>query len=295
MSVESRKIARSYPLTVRDIGLVDTSVVVARANWDILEVRDLGGRLLLREEVPLENSLLFHPHLHFAGGRYLIAEIGSGITAAGFRVWDFVEQRWVMTVNDHWDDVAVVGIDVGRALAALSDGKGVDIFDVARGELMWRLPVLSPASVDFNPANPELLAVGGDAYLLAREAADAPLAAVFTRSSVTHERTWPGSPFYGLQLSWLDSEHLVSLSPQGELGLSSADLEPLLSLGTDADPDAALSVARGRWILLHTDENTTVIDTSARLPSRMLEGFAWIAPDDAVICADSRGVTTLRF
>jgi hypothetical protein len=294
MSTESRKIARAYPLKVRDIGLIGAELVVARANWDILEVRDLGGRLLLREQVPLENGLLFHPHVHFAGGRYVIAEIGSGITAAGVRVWDFVEQRWVMTVKDHWDDVALVGVDGGRALAALSDGKGVDVFDVARGELRWRLTVLSPASVDFNPAEPELVAAGGDAYLLAREAADAPIAALFARSSLTHERTWPGSPFYGLQLSWLDSEHLVSLSPQGELELSNAELKPLCSLRTDAEPDAALSVALGRWVLLHTDENTTVLDTSTRLPPRTFEGFVRMAPDGAVICADSLGVTTLR-
>src|SRR5688572_1751404 len=196
MSLESRMIARAYPLRVRDVGFVGETPAIVRANWDIVEVRDLDGELLMRAEVSGANELLFHPHMRLAAGRYLLVEVGGGISAAGFRAWDFVERRWTMQVLDHWDDVALVGVDVARALAAVSDGKGIDVFDVPALEQAWRIPVGGVASVDFNPADPEITVVGGDPFMLGGgELPGAPLAAVFQKSEQQFQRALP-------ELSW---------------------------------------------------------------------------------------------
>lgn len=296
MSDESRRIARAYPLRVRDIGIVGTAVVVARANWDIVEVRALSGNLLMRDEVSSQNALLFHPRMRFAGGRYLIAEVGGGISAAGFQAWDFVEQRWAMRVHDHWDDVALVGVDVARALAAVSDGKGIDVFDVARGEHVWRVPVSGVASVDFNPEDPELTVVGGDPFSFGdAEAPGAPIAATFAKSALRCRWALHESSYDGPQLAWLDRTQVVALSPAGELWLLSAELEPLRSLGHSVTNDCELRVAGARWVVLHGGDSTILIDATGREPARTIRGFATVMPGaHGIVCADTHSATAER-
>ncbi|WP_437529608.1 hypothetical protein WME79_48080 [Sorangium sp. So ce726] len=274
-----------------------STIAVARANWDIVEVRDLGGTLLMRDEVPEQNGLLFHQRMRFAGARYLIVEIGGGVTAAGFRAWDFVEQRWAMSVSDHWDDVALVGVDAARALVAVSDGKGVDVFEVATGNNEWRMPLCSVESIDFNPDNPDLVVAGGDSFMFNDgDLPGAPLMAVFVRSRLTHRRASSALSYDGPQLAWLDAEQIVHLSPHGELELVGADLGTVRSLGTHAGRGSDLRVAEARWIVLHTGTDTTLVDTTGRLPAKTTPGFVAVMPGgEGTICADTHSVTMHRW
>jgi len=297
MMDESRRIARGYPLRVRDIGVVGSDPVVARANWDILEVRDVHGELVMRAEVPGSNALLFHPCMRFARGRYLIVEIGGGVSAAGFRVWDFAEERWTMTVDDHWDDVSLVGVDAKRGLAAASDGRGTDVFDVTTGQLAWSLPVCSPATVDFNPDDPERVVVGGDAFLFgAGEVPGASRAALFVRSQLARQQASSVLTYDGPELAWLDAEHIVKLSPAGELELLDTDLNTLRMLGTFPGAFSYARTAQARWVTLHGESETTLIDTTGQLPPRTTRGYLAVMPGgEGAIVADTNSTLLERW
>ena len=296
MTEESRRIARAYPLWVRDVGLVGSEVAVARANWDILEVRDLRGQLLMRAEVPGPNSLLFDSRMRFACGRYLIVEIGGGVTAAGFRVWDFVERRWTLTVDDHWDGVSLLGVDRARALVAVSDGKGVDVFDATTGAREWRIPAYCLTTVDFNPSEPERVVIGGEEFGGECNVSEPCAIAVFVRSQLIHQRGLAVLPNDGPELAWLDAERIVLLSPTGEVELLDAELGTARSFGVLAGASRHLRVAEARWAMLHGDLDTTLIDTTGQLPPKTVPGYAAILPGgEGMLVADTHSATLHRW
>lgn len=205
---------------------------MARANWDIVEVRRVDGSLLWRHEIAEQGEFLLHARMAFVQDRFLVLEVGGGVMASGCRVWDFARETWGPAWLDHPDDVSLVGVDAARGRLALSDGGGVDVLDVQTGDVQWRLPLFSPSQVSFGAG--DTVAASGDAWLLG-DSGDPGTLAVFERdglrSTVTASRELLGVGW------WNDA--LVSLDAAGEL-----------TLRRDAGARGLRSLGEGEWQLV---------------------------------------------
>lgn len=278
MSSESRVIARRHPLRVRAIGVAGGRTLVARGNWDIVEVRDLEGALRMRHQVALEGELLMHSFA-FMADRYLVVELGAGAMAEGYRAWDFIDERWCAGALEHWDDVSLVGVDTVRGRVALSDGDGVDVVDVPGDRVASRFAIFSPATVAFHPTRTDVVAASGDSYLLAEKDTDDDVLALFSEQRFPRIRRTPPCPASdGPILAWIDEDTLARVTGSGEVVSLNHELDPIRTLGVVRSPVHGLRTSHGRWVAVHAGEETFVFDTRGG-PARTLRGVAYVEPD----------------
>lgn len=274
-------IARRHPLRVRAIGCASGRTLVVRANWDIVEVRDLEGTLQMRHEVALEGELLMHAFALVAD-RYLVVEVGAGVMAAGYRAWDFYDGRWCAGALDRWDDVCLVGVDETRGRVALSDGRGVDVVDVPGDRVAARLSLTSPVTVAFHPTRADVVAAGGDRFLLGEEETDDVLA-VITNKSIAQTRRIRGQPTSdGPLLAWLDDETLAVATGGGEIISLSGDLNDIGALGVVSPPIHRIRTSHGRWVAVHAGDHTVLFDARGG-SSRTARGLAYVEPDGMAV------------
>ncbi|UJR84794.1 hypothetical protein [Sandaracinus amylolyticus] len=132
---------RDHPLGVQAIELVEGEILVARANWDRLEVRDEHGALRFAHEIARPGWLL--REMRFVG-RSLACAIGTDISCVGMQLWDVSTGR--CTVEHTHPDVdgpALYWSAQGTSLLLAHVGDGAVLLDVDR-----QIELVAPMVVD---------------------------------------------------------------------------------------------------------------------------------------------------
>lgn len=119
---------------IRCVGTHERRVVAIRGTTD-LSLADENGKVQRRFEV----GQWVHS-VHVAAERYLVATVGTGINAEGFRVWDLSrrEPAWLNT-DVFVSDYGVVAVHPARPVFAF-ESSGFRIFDASTEQEIGKLP-----------------------------------------------------------------------------------------------------------------------------------------------------------
>ena len=169
-----QKTLEAQPLHAQDIGFIDGVPLVARGNWVHVEVADAANQRCMQLTVNADREPIVH-ELRFAGGRYLVVVVGTGLMPTGVRVWDFETGGWswqLMPDGDHDTvlyavhpfepvivtaiaaaRVGVVDLRTGAVTRALDDGAW-DLLELSpsRGWLASASPSHTPATLVIDKA-----------------------------------------------------------------------------------------------------------------------------------------------
>lgn len=282
---ESRLIARAYPLEVRAVGFVGGRLLVARSNYDIVEVRDEHGTLVMRHVVALEGEPLLG-QLAFVGGRFLVVELVVYIFPQGARAWDFEEGRWCPSILEHGPDVALVGLCEPDVFLAREHG--VDRADVARGVIASRQGLPGVWSASACAESPGLVAFGGDAHMIGYVDVERPGAIVTMRD----EDRIASRPVEGWEppVAWRDRATLL-FGVRSRVMATDPSLQgdrEIVDLGARV---YQLVVLSKRWLRAVTDADDVLIELPSGRVFDRREAIVCVSPDEFHACwADRDGV-----